>query len=594
MIARCIAIAVFLLVIDASSNHLRGAPPANTADGVAYIGIQACADCHPKEHESYLGTKHSRSMQRVDPDKEVTPASFQHALSKRDYSVFREGDRLIHREVIRGADNQELARTDHEIVYTMGSGTHGKSYVYRDGGIFGQSPISWYQKSEQWAISPGYDVPHHPGFGRKLSSECFFCHAGIIENESGNPNHFSILEDTIGCERCHGPGELHAKRHRDNPGELAPGDPIVNPTNLSRELSEAVCQQCHLQAAGKAVLANKNEWDYRPGLPLTDFRIDYQYRLDDDSMKVVGHVEQLHASKCYQETESLTCITCHDPHHNVPAADQVAQYRKICMSCHAEGSCGEPLDRRNEIAGNDCAQCHMPAKETEVPHTALHHHRIGIHQDVADTGKPAVGLSAVLDTSSLSQSERMRCEAIAKFQVAQEQPENPSFKDYGIESAKALIEVKNREESDADATTVLALLAAAQGQPSIAMNLAGEVVDSEQKPSRPRIESLRLLANLAFQRRDYAAAAKYYREVTQYQSEPFDYFNLGLSEQNSGNSANAVKALQRVVELQPPHFQAHRALGVIYRSLGKQDLAQQHFELADQHMKRLQSLDAGQ
>lgn len=591
MITRCIPIAIFLFVIGESSERVVAGPPLNADTSVGYVGIKSCADCHPKEHESYLDTSHSRSMERVDPDKEVTPASFQHKLSGNDYLVLRKGDKLVHRELIRGTNDVELARTDHEIIYTMGSGTHGKSYVYRDGTFFGQSPLSWYENLKEWAMSPGYDIAHHPGFGRKLSSECFFCHVGIIENKSGNPNDFSILEDSIGCERCHGPGELHVKKYRENPNVTGEDDSIVNPANLKRQLSEAICQQCHLQAAGKAVMAKKDEWDYRPGLPLTDFRIDYQFRLNDDSMRVVGHVEQLHASKCYQESETLTCITCHDPHHTVAAANQVAQYRSICLSCHTDDSCGEPLKKRNKIADNDCAQCHMPAKDTEVPHTAFHHHRIGIHKSKAVSAKPAVGLTAVLDVSNLSAIDRMRCEAIAKFQVAQEQPDNVNFQNYGIESAKALIEVKNQGKSDADATTILAMLASAQGQPSIAMNLANEVVASEPTPSRPRIESLRLLAHLAFRQRNYAEAAKYYRELMQYQSEPFDLFQLGLSEQNTGNSTKAIEALQRTVELAPTHIQAHRSLSVIYRSQGKLAQAKRHSDLADEYAKRFQRLE---
>ena len=109
MIARYIPIAIFLFVIEVgeSSERVLAGPPLNADTSVGYVGIKSCADCHPKEHKSYLDTKHSRSMERVDPDKEVTPASFQHKLSGNDYAVLRKGDKLVHREVIRGADDVE-------------------------------------------------------------------------------------------------------------------------------------------------------------------------------------------------------------------------------------------------------------------------------------------------------------------------------------------------------------------------------------------------------------------------------------------------------------------------------------------------------
>ncbi|QEG01093.1 Tetratricopeptide repeat protein [Stieleria maiorica] len=565
-------------------------PPTNADPAVGYVGTQTCVKCHEAEHLSYLDTKHSESMERVDPDKEVSSATYHHDASGNDYEVFRRGDDLIHREIIRGVNGAELARTEHPIVFTLGSGTHGKSYVYHDGSHFGQSPLSWYEDTGKWSMSPGYDVPFHPGFGRKLSTECFFCHVGAVDRKRGNPNEFSILEEKIGCERCHGPGEKHVARYRENPKFTGADNTIVHPSKLSRELSEAICQQCHLQAAGKALRANRDEWDYRPGLPLTDFRIDYQYRLGDDTMRVVGHVEQLHQSKCYQQSESLTCITCHNPHQTVPAAAAIDHYRKICLSCHTDDSCGKPHAVRVADAQNDCSHCHMPAQGTEVPHTAFHHHRIGIHSGATTENEPAVGLSSVLDVARLPEIVRKRCEALAKFQVAQENPGNSNFRDYGIEAAKALIEVKNTGKSDPDATTILAMLARSQGQASIAGDLAGEVLAKELIPSRPRLESLRLLAGLAYQRREFDKAAEYYREVTELQSEPFDYFQLGVAEQNSGNTDAAINALKKTVELAPHHVNAHRFLAAIYQSQGRVDEAGRHSQLAQAHAMRLEQL----
>ena len=456
--------------------------------------------------------------------------------------------------------------------------------------FFGQSPLSWYEESNQWAMSPGYDLAYHPGFGRRLSSECFFCHVGNVDSKAGNPNDFSILEETIGCERCHGPGELHVAKYKKTKEPDSFDNTIVNPAKLKRELAEAICQQCHLQAAGKAMMPGKDEWDFRPGLPLTDFRIDYQYRLGDDSMKVVGHVEQLHQSKCYQQTKDLTCITCHNPHETPTAEESVAYYRSICLDCHQNDSCGEPLQKRHEVAMNDCSQCHMPAKDTEVPHTALHHHRIGIHRKGEGGDDVVVGLTAVLDTSGLTPMQRARGEAMAKFQVAQEQADNENFRDYGIEAAKALIAVKNAGQSDADSDTVLALLAQSQQQSQIAENIAEEVVQSEVKPTRPRIESLRLLAQLAYRSKDFAQAVKYYRELTRYQHQPYDFFHLGICEQNTGQSDNAIQALKKAIDLAPNYTEAHRVLAAILGSKGNTAEAQRHAELAQKHQARLQQL----
>ena len=97
-------------------------------------------------------------------------------------------------------------------------------------------------------------------------------------------------------------------------------------------------------------------------------------------MTVTGHVEQLHQSACYQKSGTLTCATCHNPHGFPEPAQRVAHFRAACLSCHAESACKvEPEKRRREAPGDDCAKCHMPANDTEIPHVAFSHHRIGVH-----------------------------------------------------------------------------------------------------------------------------------------------------------------------------------------------------------------------
>ena len=587
-----------LLATDQSNIGARPAmaqTPKNINADVKYIGAAACKECHRDQHQSWLQTTHSRSMEKVRPGGAEATGSFHHKASNTDYEVFRKEDVLFHRETQLDNSGQSLSVTEQPILYTIGSGTHGKGYIYRDDVVFGQSPISWYQETGSWDMSPGYDMPFHPGFGRKLNRECFYCHVGQIDRKNDNPNAFAILEEVIGCERCHGPGELHAKRHEgiplsSNTNTSEPDDTIANPATLPRVLSEAICQQCHLQAAGKASRAGKDEWDFRPGQRLTDFRIDYQYRLGDDSMKVVGHVEQLHQSKCYQKAQNLTCITCHDPHRTIEPSKSVDHYRSICLHCHDNESCNEPLEQRLSLKNNDCSNCHMPKKGSEVPHTAFTHHRIGIHSDRESQSEVIAGLTPVLDTSGISQVALERCEALAKFQVMQEDPGANEFRNYGMDAARSLIQLKNAGKDDSESNTVLALLARSQQQPAIAMDLAAEVVEKEKSPNRAKIEATRVLAQLAYQRQDYKKAVGYYLQLTSFAQEPVDHFFLGVSQQNSGDSAAAIASLSRTVELAPNYVEAHRLLSAILKTNNRLDESQYHSELANRHEARLRAL----
>ena len=379
----------------------------NAQPGVKYVGTQQCIDCHRDQHASYLNTTHSVATTKTDPDSEPASEEFEHALSGHRYEIERKDGDLIHREILRDADGKKISATEQVIAYSVGSGTHGKSYLFQSGDFVAQSPLTWYRDTGSWHMSPGYDTAIHKSFRRKITTECLFCHVGSIDQKEHNPYQFEIMETTIGCERCHGPGELHVAKYQHDPDATGADNTIVNPGKLERRLSQAICQQCHLQGACMATVSGKQEWDYRPGLPLTDFRIDYQYRLGNEQMRIVGHVEQMHESVCYQQTETLTCTTCHDPHHPVAAENRIDFYRATCLKCHEDQSCGKSLEQRMQLADNNCYQCHMPKADTNVAHAAFHHHRIGIHTKDDDASTEAIkGLTPVLDVSALSQRQR--------------------------------------------------------------------------------------------------------------------------------------------------------------------------------------------
>jgi Flp pilus assembly protein TadD len=193
----------------------------------------------------------------------------------------------------------------------------------------------------------------------------------------------------IGCERCHGPGELHVESRRAAAVEEAAAQidhSIVNPRHLEHSLREAVCQQCHLEGEMRVLPRGRVYFDYRPGLPLDRFIVDFvrppEQRLGN---KFVGTVEQMYASRCFAKSTGaakLGCISCHDP-HAVPGQERRVQfYRQRCLACHADGTCSLPLQARLEKTQEDsCIVCHMPRRSGSVTHTAISDHSIPRHGD---------------------------------------------------------------------------------------------------------------------------------------------------------------------------------------------------------------------
>jgi Tfp pilus assembly protein PilF len=186
----------------------------------------------------------------------------------------------------------------------------------------------------------------------------------------------------IGCERCHGPGELHAAGPGKGPDGIDPT--IVNPRHLPPLLREGVCQQCHLQGERRLVRRDRGPFDFRPGLPLHLFWSVFVWGAPDgaDQHKAVGHVEQMYQSRCFRASGGrLGCASCHDPHRQPAAAERVAFYRGRCLECHAEKPCALPPAARHEQSADDnCVQCHMPRfQSSNIAHTAITDHRVPRH-----------------------------------------------------------------------------------------------------------------------------------------------------------------------------------------------------------------------
>ena len=549
----------------------------NTRRDVKYIGTDQCVGCHRDQHESYLQTTHSIATTKTDPTSERAPAKYTHPVLGYQYEVEQKDGRLIHRETVRDTKGDALAITQKPIEFTVGSGVHAKSYLFREGAYFGQSPLTWYKELDAIRMSPGFEGAFQPSFHRKIDSECAFCHVGSIDRKQHNPYQFEIVETTIGCERCHGPGELHAKRYRDDPDADGDDHTIVNPENLSRELAEAICQQCHLQGVNWVTTTGHDMWDFRPSQPVTHVRVDYQLAIGGGDMRIVGHVEQMHASECYKQTETMTCTTCHPPHNPVTQEDKIDFYRSVCLDCHQDQSCGKPLQERTRLAGNNCYQCHMPKADTNVTHAAFHHHRIGIHNESVDVDSNAKAeLIPVLDLAGLSERERIRCLSIVKVLTLRDDPSNPSYNHFGHEATQSLIKLRNTGPVDALSDSQLALLALAQNQMGIAQNLAQQALAKELRPTLARMEATELLARLAFQGGQAGQAAKFYRQLATYRRDANDVFLLGLCEHRLGNLDAAIAAVEKALQIDPLLGGAHGALEAMYQANNQPDRAAFH------------------
>lgn len=356
----------------------------NLDPGVKYVGDAACAGCHVSESETYQHHPMGRCLlpiadqaahDRYDPasNNPFEGAGFQ-------FLIERHGDKVVHRARRLGPAGQVVVEKTLPIHYVLGSGTRGYSYLTDLDGFVFQSPVSWFSQKHGWDLSPGFESIYPPE--RVVEESCLYCHANRVEAVPHSRNHFReplFRGYSIGCERCHGPGELHVQARERGEVVWTKVDPtIVNPRDLSPDRREAVCQQCHLQGDERVPRYERKQSDYRPGLRLQDFWSVFVGAPGfNDRNKAVGQVEQMYSSRCFKESGGkLGCISCHDPHVLPSESERVAFYRDRCLACHAVGNCTAAQASRERVS-DSCMACHMARRQSsDIVHTALTDHRI--------------------------------------------------------------------------------------------------------------------------------------------------------------------------------------------------------------------------
>jgi hypothetical protein len=358
----------------------------NVRPEVAYVGDERCAECHSSICDSYHAHPMGRSaalgraedgLERYDHEAnnpwsigpfelrvENSPSGLRHTLSATDAN----GNRLPDYEV--SAD------------VTIGSGTRGRSYLSNEDGILWQSPISWFSSNSHWDVSPGFDLG---GGGRRpIIADCMFCHVHSVEPVTSSINRYRqplfTQQVSIGCERCHGPGEIHVRERAELDESDGVDSSIVNPRHLPASLQSGICQQCHLLGSERVPRRGRNVFEYRPGLPFDQFvSVFVRPPSMADMNRSVGQFEQLEVSRCATaEGGRLLCTSCHDPHRAPMHAEAPSYYRGRCQVCHQQESndCTAPMAER-AARGDDCIECHMPrAESSSVVHTSITDHRI--------------------------------------------------------------------------------------------------------------------------------------------------------------------------------------------------------------------------
>jgi len=573
-----------------------GSPFKNARPGVAYVGDEACTRCHREIADAYRTHPMGRSLAPVAGTKDGPPTDIAMGLpiEKKGvrYTIEHRDGRVFHRATRRDADGTLFAEKEAEVQFALGSGTRGIAFlIERDGFLF-QSPIAWFAQEQRWDVSPGYgEFTTHPNFERAIQPDCLFCHTNQFRVVAGTLNRYEtpiFQGHAIGCERCHGPGELHVRR-----GGLSTESDftIVNPANLTPALRDSVCQQCHLQGSFRFARAGREPLDYRPGLPIHRFLAVFLMKKGNRGrFEAVGHVEQMEASRCFAASKGeLGCISCHDPHRLPAPTTKVAYYRARCLECHEKKGCALPLAQRQARGqGEDCIACHMPRPAiTNIPHTVATDHRIlrGVPGSVPEgprdaSGRP--GESPLMDYHWALMTEEERRDAardmgVALGWAARILRPSPQVARVAAMQGLSLLEAAVRDRpDDLDARESLGHALGILGRPEDALHAFEGVLGIEPRRELALRSSGRLLARL--QRPDLARSALQKTiAVNPWQSD----YHLALAgvRGQAGDWPGAVAACREAIRLNPELFEARSLLVQCYLRSHEPDKADAEFQI---------------
>ena len=357
------------------------APPVFRNHAAQYVGSKQCAACHRPIYDRFVKSAMGRSVTRPGPELLAAPVRVANPKFQREYTVTRAGGELFQTEA-QQRDGQAVFEVKHKLEFAIGSGANGISFVVKRGDHLFQAPISYYSAAKRWDLSPGYEETGE-GFNRPIYEACIVCHAGrprAVPRRDGLYLDPPFAELAIGCENCHGPGQLHVAE-RSTAGRAAlPDTSIVNPRHLPARLAEDICMQCHQGGDARVLLPGKSYADFRPGAPLIDTLAIFSLPLEGKNADLLEHHTSMKLSACYRAANGkLGCLTCHDPHEQPTAAAAPAYFRAKCVSCHpaSRGCKLDAVARRNTKPADNCIACHMPKRSVErISHSALTNHRI--------------------------------------------------------------------------------------------------------------------------------------------------------------------------------------------------------------------------
>lgn len=344
------------------------ATEGNDPRGNIYTGSASCRQCHQSIYDSYIATSHfnttrSSSLANVTGNFSKGHNSFVYNDSVK-VVMEKRGTGLY--QVLYINDKEQEA---HRFDITFGI-KHAQTFAYWNQNKTFELPVSFYISENTWAGSPGFPAAA-PYFNRQVIAGCYECHSSYIKSDlimtpSGSEERLNkaTLVMGIDCERCHGPAINHVNYHLAYPNEKI-AKYIVSSSAFTRQQKLDACAICH---SGNDRQKEISGFSFIMGDTLANFFLPFNVsKKHKGDFDVHGNqYGLLSESRCFLESKTLECTTCHTPHTN--AGNNLAEYSEKCQSCHYNPNHSSlQWDAITaKAAKTNCIDCHMPEQPSRV------------------------------------------------------------------------------------------------------------------------------------------------------------------------------------------------------------------------------------
>jgi predicted CXXCH cytochrome family protein len=485
---------------------------------------RVCASCHTEIYEKYEHTPMARASGTAMDG--LLQGGFFHAASGIRYKVFSRDGRAwmsYDRDDAPGVSNEEsVLDGEKELLYFIGSGHRGRTYLYEEEGEWFETPINFYGKKQLWDMAPNYGTTKTMPAALPVDSNCLHCHASEVQialpqarNRYAGP---PFLQGGIGCAACHGDASKHL--------EARGLGPIMNPAKFAVAARDSVCLQCHLEGNVAVYRAGKSLAEFQVGDDLANYVVySVKASAKTGGGRASSQYEALLRSACKVASgDKLTCTSCHDPHSSPGSEDRVNYFRNKCLTCHT----GAKIATTHHPEQKDCAFCHMPTREAaDISHEQATDHNI--QRRPRSTAPPARFLDAaeeddLVPVGKVSAGDREM--GLAYAQLAESGNQKDAEK-----ALRLLLKAEKNGATDVELHTKLGFIEQMSGDKSDA-------------------------------RKEYADSLK---------EDPYDATalgNLAVLDAVSGHTADAVSLLRRAVEADPSQITAGLNLAFIECRVG--------------------------